>query len=677
MSDLFTRLRQRKLFQWALAYAGGAWLLLQVVGLLSDTYGWPAVIMRVLPVVVITGLLTVIVIAWSHGERGAQRVRTIELVIIVVIVAAGSASAWLIAQDGSATASRSGRAGEVIRLSVLPFEIVGDTTYASIAEGISDEIRGKLARLPGVDVIARASSVGQRESGKTLQAFGTELRVRYLLTGTVRVHASNGVRPARIQVTPELVEVMSSKDPPVARWQEPFDADLTDIFEVQSAIATRVADGMNLALDAAAKGELEKPPTENLAAYEEFQAGLEGAQFVRGREEEGWKIGVDRMERAVALDPKFVEAWARMATWSALMQFYIARGDTMGAAARRSRAAADRAMKLDPGYYGPMALGTYLQWAKDDYAGAADMFRRVLLKHPSGEGALNGLCVTQQFLGRWVSAAKYCDQAASIDPRNRDILNRAALSHAILGDTASAMRQYRRRALLSNELDEDASGHLSVLFRIRAYTGDLAGARAVLDGALVDERHGDATLNAAFHHQWGLFERRHLERMVTIAFRNDSSVAHLYRTLAYAALGDTAAAKREAALLLRIEQRRASVSNYIPLAVGHLVQGDCGAAVRVANRAIQHKPLDKDGINGPRIHRDAAWIYLRCSQPERALDVLTPIFAEPRSTTAANVRIDPRFAALRGNSRFEALVAPRVQPDNNHARRDAAPGKMN
>ena len=70
----FAELKERKMVQWAFAYVAGAWALLQVADLLSDAHGWPAVVMRVLPVLLLVGLLAALVLAWFHGEKGAQKV---------------------------------------------------------------------------------------------------------------------------------------------------------------------------------------------------------------------------------------------------------------------------------------------------------------------------------------------------------------------------------------------------------------------------------------------------------------------------------------------------------------------------------------------------------------------------------------------------------------------------
>jgi Tol biopolymer transport system component len=98
--SLFSRLRERKLIQWALAYLAAAWACLQAVALLSETYEWPRTLVQVAGVLLGLGFLGVIVVAWFHGEKGRQRISILELGLLVVLAAAG---ATVIARTRSGT----------------------------------------------------------------------------------------------------------------------------------------------------------------------------------------------------------------------------------------------------------------------------------------------------------------------------------------------------------------------------------------------------------------------------------------------------------------------------------------------------------------------------------------------------------------------------------------------
>jgi len=194
------------------------------------------------------------------------------------------------------------------RVAVLPFENLGDSADAYFSDGLTDAVRGKLASVPGLQVIASTSTSQYRGSAKPPRQIASELGVRYLLVGRVRWDKRGG-GASRIEVSPELIE-LAKAGAPTTRWQEPFDAALTDVFRVQSDIAARVASALDVALAAGTRSQLAARPTASLAAYD---------AFLKGQQEERrfGSLGVGRKaltyyEQALALDSSFAPAWARL-----------------------------------------------------------------------------------------------------------------------------------------------------------------------------------------------------------------------------------------------------------------------------------------------------------------------------------------------------------------------------
>lgn len=157
------------------------------------------------------------------------------------------------------------------RVAVLPFENLGDSSQAYFADGVSDEVRGKLSQVAGLAVIARASSNEYRHTTKPPQQIARELGADYLLTATVRweKHADG---TSRVRVSPELARVEPGAAP-TTKWQRAFDAALTDVFQVQANIAGQVASALNVALGDSARRELAARPTASLDAYDAFLKG--------------------------------------------------------------------------------------------------------------------------------------------------------------------------------------------------------------------------------------------------------------------------------------------------------------------------------------------------------------------------------------------------------------------
>src|SRR5512140_2423914 len=96
----FRRMRERKLAQWAIAYLAGAWVVLQLLDVLADTFAWPPLVARVATVLLGIGFLASLVVAWYHGEKGSQRVGGVELLMLAGILVIAGAAVGFFAREG-------------------------------------------------------------------------------------------------------------------------------------------------------------------------------------------------------------------------------------------------------------------------------------------------------------------------------------------------------------------------------------------------------------------------------------------------------------------------------------------------------------------------------------------------------------------------------------------------
>ena len=127
---------------------------------------------------------------------------------------------------------------------------------------------GRLAAFPGLEVVASLSSNDYRGHTRRHADIARELGVDYLLIGKIRWQ-KGAAGSSRVRVSPELIRLAPGAAP-TTRWQQPFDAALTDVFAVQADIATKVADALGVVLGDSARRRLAQKPTESLAAYDEF-----------------------------------------------------------------------------------------------------------------------------------------------------------------------------------------------------------------------------------------------------------------------------------------------------------------------------------------------------------------------------------------------------------------------
>src|SRR5215831_17152080 len=102
MNEFFQRLKQRKLVQWAIAYVAAAFALLQGIDIVAQQFGWPEGVRRGITLALVVGFFVTLVLAWYHGERGAQRVTGTELIIIGLVLALGGGLLWRFAATSHA-----------------------------------------------------------------------------------------------------------------------------------------------------------------------------------------------------------------------------------------------------------------------------------------------------------------------------------------------------------------------------------------------------------------------------------------------------------------------------------------------------------------------------------------------------------------------------------------------
>ena len=542
------------------------------------------------------------------------------------------------------------------RVAVLPFENLGAPADDYFADGIADEIRGKLTSLPGLEVIARGSSTPYRKTSKAPAEIARELGVRYLLTATVRWEKAEG--KSRVKVSPELVEI-SGPGAPGVRWQQPFDAELTDVFKVQSDVATRTARALGVVLGAGDEKRLVETPTRNLAAYEAFLHGEEVSKALGVGDPPTLRKAIAFYEDAVALDPGFAQAWARLARACVLLYGVSTPSPAL---AERAREAAERAVTLAPDRpegYG--ARGAYQNAVTNDYRRALMDYIEGQRRAPRDADLLSAAASTEMRLGRWVAALDHLREADRLDPRS--VVTKRRLGFVLL--YLRRIREAREACARGLEI---APANLA-LIEWKAMThlaeGDLAGARAVLQGtpAEVEPTALVAYLATFQDLVWVLTKEQQdlLLRLTPGAFDGNRGAWGIHLAQAHALRGDAANARlhAEEARKAYEEQLKAAPRNaqqHILLGVALAYLGRKADAVREGERGVALLPVSQDAYAGAYMQHQLARIHILTGEPEKALDQLEPLLTIPYFLSPGWLRIDPTFDPLRGNWRFEKLA---------------------
>jgi TolB-like protein/Flp pilus assembly protein TadD len=575
------------------------------------------------------------------------------LIAAVVIAALAVTGVFLLTRSHKGA----GEAGGVKRVAVLPFENLGAAEDDYFADGIADEVRGKLTSIPGLQVIARGSSTPYKKTSKTPKQIAEELNAAYLLTATVRWEKSGGT--SRVHVSPELVDV-TRPDAPTSKWQQPFDAALTDVFQVQSDIASKVAQALGVALGAGEEKRLSEKPTENLAAYDAFLKGEEASKGMTVLDPSSMRKALGFYEQAVALDPNFAQAWARVSMANSSLYYNSTPTPQL---AERARQAAEKAVTLAPnrpeGYW---ALGNYQRMVVLDFSLALEQFAKGQRLAPADVNLLGATASAEIGLGRWEAAVELRRQGERLDPRSVG-------PPLGLGDALLRLRRYAEAREAFDRALALAPANLN-LIESKAMTylgeGDLAGARAVLKTA---PREVEPTALVAYLAQyldlvWVLDEghRELLLRLTPSAFDDDRGAWAICLTLAYALKGDAANVRTHAEEARKAfeEQLRATPNNdqrHVLLGLSLAYLGRKEEAIREGQRGVALDPVEKDANGGPYDLHQLVRIYMLIGEPEKALDQLEPLLKIPYYLSPGWLKIDPNFDPLRGNPRFQKLVA--------------------
>jgi TolB-like protein len=547
-------------------------------------------------------------------------------------------------------------AAEGARIAVIPFESQGDTANAYFADGMADAVRGKLSELPGLTVIARSSSAQYAGSTKSLREVAEELGVRYVLTGTVRwAKMPDGTR--RVQLSPELVEVADGVER--VRWQQPFDAPLTDVFQVQSDIAGKVAGALDVALGTSGQQALAARPTQNLEAYDAFLRAEAATQQGADNSPGALRKAEELFELAVQRDPAFALAWARLAGVKLSFHYNVTPSPTRVEAAR---AAIERAEALAPDE--PFTLrmrANYELNVRRDFAAARAAVDRAIARSPNDIGSIQSLVALDDAQDKVAQALAGARRTRQLDPRSARRAN-------TVGELALDARDYPLARDAARQAYALAPNENTLLRRVMVEVadGDLAAARAVVrDGIARLGRSEVGTHLAVYFDLFWVLEPEDFRHVLGLtsdaAFGGERHFRHVAQAQMLRLSGDTARARAvaDSALVELAPIVRDSPDDAQYAAIRGLMLALAGRradAVAAAERAVALARAADRGTRNYTLHQ-AARIHLELGDRDKALDLLEPLLTAPYYLSPGWLRLDRTLDGLRGHPRFEALAA--------------------
>jgi tetratricopeptide (TPR) repeat protein len=450
-------------------------------------------------------------------------------------------------------------------------------------------------------------------------------------------------------------------------WAEEYDRDLNDLFAIQSEIAQKVADRLHAKLSASEKASIEERPTQDLVAYDFYIRAvsiIHNAQVDSLADLVNLSEAVELLNKAVARDPNFFLAYCQLAFVHNLV--YQQETDHTPARLALAKSAIDSAFRLRPDSgEAHLALAWHLYWGYSNYDRARAELAVAQQSLPNNPRVyeLAGLIDRRQ--GRWADAIHNLERAGELDPRNIPHLITLATTYLWLHDYDQMARVLDRIIALRPD------GRLPRIIRAgietdrRADTGPL---RAAIEKILTNEPGSEKDpIVAGSRLDLALLDREGDAAGSFAAALPQKNGRDFWLGVVARLKGDVAGA-RAAFMRARTgaeEELRVHPDNMGLLADLGLIDAALGRkeeALSEGRRAMELAPITQEAMRGPynnegfartRFAMICAW----AGERELALEQLEAVAKTPGGPGYSELRLHPMWDPLRGDPRFEKIVA--------------------
>ncbi len=536
------------------------------------------------------------------------------------------------------------------RIVVLPFENLGPPEDEYFADGMTEELITRLGVVNGLHVVSRTSAMSYKGSGKKINEIGEELNVEFVLEGTVR-WSRDGEGEGRVRITPQLIRVADDRH----LWSERYDRVVEEVFVVQSDIARRVIERLEVALLDPDQRALETPPTKNLDAYTAY---LRGQFHGGGGFPETGQRALEMYQLAVELDPEFALAHAALSIQlSELFSMGVERTEDRALMARR---AAERALEINPDLpEARAALGWYYDRCRGDAESAMREYAKVLEARP--EDPMIHASIAWSHYGRrdYEEALEGLKTAASLDPQGYSFL-------WSLAQTYRALRRYQEAADTIDRAIAVAPDRLvGYLIKRNIYWdwyGPSQQTRDVLESCperapwlertWIDQEIGERNYGAALQRL-----QRYGKPEITDHPRtnwNNTVPTSLLECACYSLMDRPESARpvcEDARVLLekKVQENPERPRAHGALAEAYTYLGRYEDAIREAQRGYE--------LGGPNSGvTTLAWVSTQVGEHDMALDLLEDLHTNRRPPSAAVLRTHPDWDPLRDHPRFQEIL---------------------
>ena len=366
-------------------------------------------------------------------------------------------------------------------LVVLPLEnLSGDKDQEYFADGMTDDLIANLAKIHSLRVISRSTAMTYKGTHKPLSQIASELNVDAVVEGTVLRVGD------RVRITAELVQVATDRH----LWADTYESQMGDILALQNRVSSAIVNEIRINLTPEDQKRLAKNPAVAPEAYENY---LKGRYYWNKRSDENLTRAIGYFEDATHQAPNYSLAYAGLADCYAIISAEIFGTMSPEQAAPKAKAAALRALELDPTLAEAETSLATVSFNYDwDWSAAAAGFAKAIRDNPSYATAYQRYSLYLMAMGRPDDSVEQVNKARELDPLSISI-------NFSLGWRFYMARQYDRAIQqLRDTLEMDPSYELPHLVLGLSYAkkGDFGLAIPELHKA-VELSHGTPLMTSA------------------------------------------------------------------------------------------------------------------------------------------------------------------------------------
>jgi TolB-like protein/Tfp pilus assembly protein PilF len=662
MNKFLQELQRRNVLKASLSYVIISWVVLQVAAIVFPIIGFSTSTMRILLLILVIAFPFWVIFAYLFELTPTGFKKTSEVApeksinqstskrLNAFIIGGLSLAVVLLVVDRIFNITYTPNVSNIEKsIAVLPFtNLSNDPDQEYFSDGLTDDILTQLAKIDEFKVISRTSVMQYKNNTLSIKEIAAQLGVGLILEGSVQRAGD------QLRITAQLIN--GTNDEHI--WADSYDRSVEDLFSIQREVALAIARVLKAKLSDQETQSLNETPTDNIQAYQLYQRGvylISSSHF----NIEDWERAVNLFEEAIALDPNFVEAYARLAQTHARI-YHLAR-DHSDERVQRTLAAAEKATKLAPSNPIVILSNGYVQlWIHSDREAALKYFEKAAELLPNNVDVLSAMASIYESQNKFDEYIEVYERAIEISPRDAGSVVNVCFGYFFTNQFEKGQEAVNRAMLV---VPKEPWNLITRGFIHIAQSGANAASRAAFEE--VDKNHS-----------WYIY----MMMLQNMGEENDEGILRLaeefpngvdtkmsripassMKAFVYRKQNKLKEAKIEFqksvdSLLADLENHSEDDRYHSALGIAYAGLGNKEKAIFHGIKGTELLPLSKDAFYGQVPLIDLALIYTYLGDFDKAFDIIEKIVSAPTYWNAQSLKDDFRYDALRADPRFEELI---------------------